>query len=37
MSKEHHQSGRRPTKADLEWLDSIHREKEPLKQPKDQE
>ena len=33
MSKEHHQSGRRPTKADLEWLDSIHREKEPLKQP----
>ena len=32
MSNEHHQSGRRPNKADLERFDPVHREKEPLKQ-----
>ena len=32
MSNEHHQSGRRPNKADIERLDPVHREKEPLKQ-----
>ena len=32
MSNEHHQTGRRPNKADLERVDPVHREKEPLKQ-----
>ncbi len=37
MSNEHHQSGRRPNKAELERLQPEHRDKQPLKKGNENE
>ncbi len=37
MSNEHHQSGRRPNKAELERLQPDHRDKQPLKKGNENE